>query len=103
MLCDSYFIPFIGKQGNPLAKNNKFATILLIVMAVLWFSWFFMSGSDPYRMNLPSWVRYFGLVVFIAGFLLIILSHTVFRFLAKRQETDKLVTTGIYSKIRNPM
>lgn len=93
----------LANRGSKLADNRRFITILFAIMALLWFSWFFMSLNDPYRMNLPSWARYTGLAVFIVGFLLFILSHTVFRPLAKGQETDKLVTTGIYSKIRNPM
>ena len=90
-------------RGSILAENRRLITMLFIIMALLWFSWFYMSLNDPYEMNLPSWARYTGLAVFIIGFLLFILSHTVFRSLAKGQETDKLVTTGIYSKIRNPM
>jgi len=93
----------LANRGSKLADNRRFITILFVIMALLWFAWFFMSLNDPYRMNLPSWARYTGLAVFIVGFLLFILSHTVFRSLAKGQETDKLVTTGIYSKIRNPM
>ena len=90
-------------RGSILAENRRLITMLFIIMALLWFAWFFMSFNDPYRMNLPSWSRYIGLAVFIVGFLLFILSRTVFLSLAKGQETDKLVTTGIYSKIRNPM
>ena len=97
----SYYI--LANRGSRLAENRKFITMLFVVMALLWFSWFFMSLNDPYRMNLPSWARYTGLVFFIIGFCLFVLSHTVFRHLARGQETDKLITTGIYSKIRNPM
>jgi protein-S-isoprenylcysteine O-methyltransferase Ste14 len=90
-------------RGNPLAENRKLITMLFVIMALLWFSWFCMCLNDPYEMNLPSWAIYTGLALFIIGFCLFILSHTVFRSLAKGQETNKLVTTGIYSKIRNPM
>jgi len=77
--------------------------MIFVVMFLLWFSWFCMSFNDPYEINLPSWARYTGLAVFIIGFCLFIFSHTVFRPLVRGQETDKLITTGIYSKIRNPM
>ncbi|MFC1909086.1 methyltransferase family protein [Chloroflexota bacterium] len=97
----SYYV--LANRGNELAESKRFITILFAVMFILWFAWFFMSFNDPYRMNLPFWARYTGLAVFIVGFLFFILSHTIFRSLSKGQETDKLVTTGIYSKIRNPM
>ena len=97
----SYHI--LANKGNTLAENKKLTTVTLVVMALLWFSWFYISLSDPYKMSLPLWVRCAGLAVFIIGFCLFILSHTVFRSLARGQETDELVTTGIYSKIRNPM
>ena len=58
-----------------------------------------MSLNDPYRMNLPSWARYTGLAFFIIGVCFFIFSHLKIR----GQETDKLTTTGIYSKIRHPM
>ena len=58
-----------------------------------------MSLNDPYRMSLPSWARYIGLAFFIIGVCLVILSHVKIR----GQETDKLITAGIYSKIRHPM
>lgn len=93
----------LANKGNTLAENRKLTTVIFIVMFLLWFSWFYMSLNDPYEMNLPLWARYTGLAVFIIGFCLFILSHTVFRSLARGQETDKLITTGIYSKIRNPM
>ena len=90
-------------RENPLDESKKLSTMILVVMPLLWFSWFCMSFNDPYEINFPSGVRYTGLAVFIIGFCLFILSHTVFKHLAGGQETDRLVTTGIYSKIRHPM
>jgi protein-S-isoprenylcysteine O-methyltransferase Ste14 len=72
-------------------------------MFILWLTWFWMVSSDPYKMNLPSGARYTGLALFIAGVSLFVLSHTVFRPLTKGQETEELVTNGIYLKIRHPM
>jgi protein-S-isoprenylcysteine O-methyltransferase Ste14 len=93
----------LANKENPLAEKRKVTIIIFITMFFLWFSWFYMSLNDPYELNLPSWSRYTGLAIFIIGICLFILCHTVFRPLAKEQETDRLVTTGIYSKIRHPM
>ena len=86
-------------KGSGLAENKKAITTLFAVMFFLWFFWFSMSFNDPYEMNLHSWARYIGLTFFIIGFFLFILSHVKIR----GQKTDKLITTGIYSKIRHPM
>ena len=93
----SYYV--LANRGSELAENKRFITILLVVMFILWFAWFWMGFNDPYRMNLPSWARYTGLALFIVGVFFFIFSHVKIR----GQETDKLVTTGLYSKIRHPM
>jgi len=93
----SYYV--LANRGSELAESKRFINILYIVMFLLWFAWFYMSFNDPYRMNLPSWVRYIGLALFILGVFFFIFSHMKIR----GQETDKLVTTGIYSKVRHPM
>jgi Putative protein-S-isoprenylcysteine methyltransferase len=89
----------LANRGSKSAESKKFITIIFVTMFFLWFSWFWMSFNDPYRMNLPSWASYTGLAFFIIGFGLFILSHVKMR----GQETDKLATSGIYSKIRHPM
>ena len=93
----SYYV--LANRGSELAEKRKFIIFILITMFFLWFSWFYMSLNDPYKINLLSWARYTGLTFFIIGVFLIIFSHVKIR----GQETDKLVTTGIYSKIRHPM
>jgi protein-S-isoprenylcysteine O-methyltransferase Ste14 len=58
----------------------------------------FYGFSGPGQ-NESFWVKYIGLILFIAGFPLVVLSHLKiggFR-------SEKLVTAGIYSKIRHPM
>jgi len=93
----SYYV--LLNRRSELAENKRFITILFVVMFILWFAWFWISFNDPYRMNPPSWARCIGLALFIVGIFFFILSHVKI----KGQETDKLVTTGIYSKIRHPM
>jgi len=93
----SYYI--LANRGSRLAESRKFINMLFVIMFFLWLSWFFMSFNDPYKMNLPSWLRYTGLALFIIGFGLFLFSHRTI----KGQESDKLVTSGLYSKIRHPM
>lgn len=93
----SYYV--LANRRSGLAEKKKLITVLFVTMFFLWFSWFWMSFNDPYEMNLLSWARYTGLAFFIIGVCLFIFSHVKIR----GQETDRLVTTGIYSKIRHPM
>jgi len=87
-------------------KRSKFLqskTIIIIVnftMFILWFSWFFMCFNDPVKMNLPIWLRCFSLILFLIGISFFVLSHTRLKWF---EDKGTLVTTGIYSRIRNPM
>jgi protein-S-isoprenylcysteine O-methyltransferase Ste14 len=68
-------------------------------MSLGWFSWFGMSFIDPYAISLSSWARYTGLAMFIIGVSLFIIA-----FLKVRDsDSDTLVTSGIYSRLRHPM
>ena len=82
------------------AENKNIFRGILIVMFILWFSWFQMVFYDPVEMNIHDWVRYAGLALFIIGVSLFILSHIKMKGFEDR---GHLVTEGIYSKIRNPM
>ena len=93
----SYYV--LANRESKLAENKRFFTMLFVIMFFLWFSWFWMSFNDPYEMNLPLWLRYTGLAFFVIGFCLFILSHVKIRGV----ESEKLITSGIYSKIRHPM
>ncbi len=86
-----------NKKSN-LLKSKKLPTIMSVTMFFLWFSWFPMSFFDPIKMNI-SLAKYFGLILFLAGFALVILSHLKIAGFV----SDELITTGIYSKIRHPM
>jgi protein-S-isoprenylcysteine O-methyltransferase Ste14 len=57
-----------------------------------------MSFHDPIKTNL-FWIKYLGLIVFVIGSAFVILSH----LRIKGYDSGKLITTGIYSKIRHPM
>jgi len=89
----------LANRGSRLAENRKFITMLFVTMFFLWLSWFWMSFTDPYEMALPLWARYTGLAFFIIGVCLFIFSHRTI----KGEASDKLIASGIYSKIRHPM
>ncbi|MCK4322563.1 hypothetical protein KAX08_08625 [candidate division WOR-3 bacterium] len=69
-------------------------------MGILWFSWFQMCFIDPIKLNIPPFLRYSGLLLFIMGVSLFILSHTK---LGGFEDKGELIKGCIYSKIRNPM
>ncbi len=75
--------------------------IILSVMLLMWISWFNMCTADIYKIIIPDLVRFFGLVVFIAG--IIIFLTALFTIKAVETHKGDLVTGGVYSKIRHPM
>lgn len=87
-------------KDNPLAENRRVVISIYVVMAILWFSWSQMSFLDPFKVNIPDWIRYIGLLMFITGIFLFIFSHIR---LGGFKDNGELITDGIYSKIRNPM
>lgn len=91
---------FLSYKKFTLAENKIIVTFIYIVMAILWFSWFQMCFADLVRMSVPGCLRYLGLSFFIIGVFLFIFSHMKLKGFEDR---GKLVTSGIYSKIRNPM
>lgn len=87
-------------KGSPLAENRKIMTFIFVIMGVLWSSWHYMCFVDPIKINIRPFFRYIGLLLFIIGISLFILSHTK---LGGFEDKGGLITGGIYSKIRNPM
>lgn len=90
----------LSSKNKRIADSRSWLTAVYVIMALLWFAWFSMNFNDPYRIALPLWLRYCGLVLFVVGFSLFLLSHAGLKRLSGG---GKLVTTGIYSKVRNPM
>jgi protein-S-isoprenylcysteine O-methyltransferase Ste14 len=72
-----------------------------ISMFIGWFSYFYMSFTDPVPMNLYG-LNYTGLIPVIAGFYLFFVSHSKIH---RRMHSGKgeLVTDGLYRRIRHPM
>ncbi len=87
------------KEHSMVERKNNINAIY-IVMGILWFSWFWMCFSDPWKVQIPTLLRYLGMFFFIVGIFLFALAHVGLRGFEGKGE---LVTGGIYSKIRNPM
>ena len=49
---------------------------------------------------MPSWIRYIGLLLFLAGVTFFLVSHIKLKGF---EDSGYLIKKGIYSKIRNPM
>jgi len=87
--------------NNEKIRHNKLILVLVFVsMFFLWLSWFHMNYADPVRFEFPSLIKYSGLILFIFGFLLAVISMITKHGVA---EQTFLVKKGIYTKIRNPM
>jgi len=85
---------------HPWAESKKIINFVFLVMGILWFSWFSMCFADPVGMSIPDWIRYAGFIFFLAGVFLFVFSHIKLRGF---EDKKRLVMTGIYSRIRNPM
>jgi protein-S-isoprenylcysteine O-methyltransferase Ste14 len=83
-----------------LADSKRATALMYVNMAALWAAWFSMNFWDPVRIMVPAWLRYTGLLLFVAGVLLFILGDAAMRGLASEK---KLVTSGIFSKMRHPV
>ena len=87
-------------KRHKLVEKKGTMVIIYIVMFVLWFSWAQMCFFDPFEITMSGSVRYIGLILFLIGIFILIISHTSLKGF---EDKGQLVTKGIYSKIRNPM
>jgi protein-S-isoprenylcysteine O-methyltransferase Ste14 len=89
------------KEASKVNPESKliFASIFT-TMCGLWVFWFLLCPFDPYKVNLPDFVRWSGFTLFVAGMILAIGALLQLRGL---ENIDHLVTTGLYTKIRHPM
>ena len=90
----------LAHNKNPLAEKRIIVWSIYVIMGILWFSWFEMCFFDPFKINIPVLIRCFGLLLFITGVFLFIFSHIKLKGF---EEKGELITSGIFSKIRNPM
>jgi protein-S-isoprenylcysteine O-methyltransferase Ste14 len=87
-------------RRHPWAEKKGPIILVYPAMAGLWFSWFQMNFADPLRRPFPLGLRIGGFAVFSGGVFLVVFSMIKLHGVEHR---GRLVTSGIFSKIRNPM
>ncbi len=107
-----YLVLFVGgmfvrsgyeslKQKRRVDEQNKLLFVsVLIVMTLMWASWFAMCPLDALRLDLPGWIHSIGFGMDIAGMALAIAAAVQLRGL---ENIKHLVTSGVFSRIRHPM
>jgi protein-S-isoprenylcysteine O-methyltransferase Ste14 len=83
---------------NP--ESKPIFAVILTVMCSLWVSWFTLCPLDPFQIQLPDPIRWFGFSIVAAGMLLAVGALIQLRGV---ENIDHLVTTGLFKKIRHPM
>ena len=98
----SYIVRLSAHVSSYKGRKEVFSFRLTLILTFLgYFGWGYWSGADPVKMNVP-----FSLSIPVGGFLAAAgLGLFLYSELKKHGvgDPDKLVTTGIYSKIRHPM
>ena len=98
VLRTSYELLKKAHRVNP--KNTMVFAVILVVMCLMWATWFGMCPLDPLRLSLPEGVRWIGLALLIVG---LGLSIGALVQLKGVENINHLVTTGLFSRIRHPM
>lgn len=89
------------KEARKIDPENKVIFIAIFTsMCVLWVSWFSLCTMDPFRMEVPIWLGWVGLAIFIAGSILAVGALIQLRGV---ENIDHLVTAGLFRKLRHPM
>ncbi|MCX6135848.1 MAG: NnrU family protein [Ignavibacteriales bacterium] len=87
-------------SGKVDPESKPVFAFIFTVMCILWVSWFSLCLMDPYKIDVPNFLRWSGLALFVAG---MILAFGALSQLRGLENIDHLVTTGLFTKIRHPM
>lgn len=90
----------LKKSGKIGPKNKPLFAVILLVMCLLWTSWFAMCPQDPLRMVIPDYIRWLGFGIWAMG---MVLAVGAFIQLRGVENIDHLETSGLFTKIRHPM
>jgi len=90
----------LKKAGKVNPKRIIIFMIVLMIMCLMWISWFGLVPSDPFRLSLHKIIHWTGFGIFITGLALAIGGFIQLRGL---ENINHLVTTGLFSKMRHPM
>jgi protein-S-isoprenylcysteine O-methyltransferase Ste14 len=90
----------LKKSGKVSPKSKPLFAGVFTAMCVLWTSWFGMCPVDPLPKALPDQVRWAGLALVLIGIALAVGALVQLRGL---ESIDRLITTGVFSRLRHPM
>jgi protein-S-isoprenylcysteine O-methyltransferase Ste14 len=89
------------KEARKINPESRLIFILIFsAMCILWVSWFGLCVEDLPDMNLPDFISWIGLAIFIIG---TFLSFGALIQLRGVENIKHLVTNGLFTKIRHPM
>lgn len=90
----------LKKTGRVNPKSGRGFVVILMDMCLMWSAWFSLCPLDPSRIALPGIITWTGLGAFILGLALAVGALVQLRGV---ENIDRLVTTGLFSKLRHPM
>jgi protein-S-isoprenylcysteine O-methyltransferase Ste14 len=94
------------KDEKP-SRERLLVILNFIGMVVIPFIYIFTPWLDYFAFWLPMFIRYFGILFFIAGLILLAWVHRTlgqhWSMMLELGTEHSLVTTGPYSRIRHPM
>jgi protein-S-isoprenylcysteine O-methyltransferase Ste14 len=90
----------LKKAGKVDTKSTTIFAVVFVAMCVMLASWPFLCPQDPWRVGLPSVVRWIGLGLATVALVLAIGGLVQLRGL---ENIDHLVTTGLFARLRHPM
>lgn len=91
----------ILKHRKKIKASRLTFIVVFINMALLWASWFGLCEQDVVKVDVPAFIRYFGLFLFVSGIVLFLTALLTIK--ALESYNGDLITHGIYAKIRHPM
>jgi protein-S-isoprenylcysteine O-methyltransferase Ste14 len=90
----------LKKTGHVKRPGKGLVAVIFAAMALLWLTWFAMPVYDPLPLRLPAALKWAGLGIVIAGWLLAIGALIQLRGV---EDIQRLVTSGLFSRVRHPM
>ena len=89
------------KYRNKIDSENTLIYVsTFTIMVVMWIIWFKICEIDSNKIRIPDYLKYFGLLLFIVGIILFVISMIQLKGV---ENIDHLVTNGVYSRFRHPM
>jgi protein-S-isoprenylcysteine O-methyltransferase Ste14 len=90
----------LKKSGRVNSRNKFVFMAVFAAMCLMWAGWFQMCSLDPFPLVPPAIVRRVAFGLVLLGFVLAIGSFFQLRGV---ENIDRLVSSGLYSKVRHPM